>query len=100
MKQRNPPTTFEQEQRQLYGWLMSAAGVFCGIISVAMIALLIWGGWNPAHERLILIILGCSLGGFIVLMGAVIIALAVGGPVGKFTVKAGKDGAELGADSK
>jgi predicted small integral membrane protein len=93
-----PPTSFAEGQRALYGWLMSAAGVFCGIVAVVMVGLLMWGNWNPAHERLILIILGCSLGGFITLMGAVIIALAVGGPVGKFTVKAGKDGAELGAE--
>lgn len=93
-----PPSTFAESERALYGRLVAGAGVFCGIISVAMVCLLVWGGWSKEHERLILIILGCSLGGFITLMGAVIIALSVGGPVGRFKVSATKDGASLEAD--
>lgn len=93
-----PPTTFAEGQRALFGWLIAAAGVFCGFISVAMVCLLVWGGWSAEHERLIIIIFGSSLGGFILLMGAVIIALAVGGPVGRFSVKASKDGAEISAE--
>jgi hypothetical protein len=93
-----PPTTFAEGQRALFGWLMAASGVFCGAVSIGMVALLVWGNWNAAHERLILIILGCSLGGFIALMGAVMIAMALGGPVGRFKGSASKDGISVEAE--
>ena len=82
----------------MFGRLMAASGVFCGAASIAMIVLLVWGGWSAANERLILVILGCSLGGFIALMGAVIIAMALGGPVGRFKGSATKDGFSVEAD--
>jgi hypothetical protein len=46
----------------------AAAGVFCcGLCAVAMVALLMWGGWSP-REHSIVTILGWSLGGFIAAM--------------------------------
>ena len=94
-----PPTTFAEGQRALFGWLIAAAGVFCGLISVTMVALLVWGGWSAEHERLIIIIFGCSLGAFILAMVVVIISLALGGPVGRFKVSASKEGASVEAES-
>src|SRR3546814_6044657 len=38
-----PPTTFAEGQRALALWLMSAAGVFAGVMVVAIVALLVWG---------------------------------------------------------
>lgn len=96
-----PPTTFAEGQRALFGWLVAAAGVFAGLCAIGMVAtlsIIIFGGYAPGQERLVLIIFGCSLGGFIIAMITVIIALAVGGPVGRFSVKASKDGAELSAE--
>jgi hypothetical protein len=63
-----------------------------------MIALLMWGGWSAEHQRLILIIFGWALAGFITAMVAVIVGLLAGGPVGRFKVAASRDGASLEAD--
>jgi len=92
------PGTFAEGQRLVYGLLAAAGGMFCGVLAVAMIALLIWGGWSAAEEHTIVIILGCSLGAFIVAMIAVIVGLLAGGPVGRFKVTATRDGASLEAD--
>lgn len=95
-----PPGTFAEGQRALALWLMSAAGVFAGIMIVGILAVLIWGGW-PAHlYRLILYIIAGALAGFVVSMVAVILALAVGGPVGRFKVSAGKEGASFEAQDR
>lgn len=94
------PGTFAEGQRLIYGWLAAAGGIFCGIMAVALIALLMWGGWSADQERTIVIIFGCALGGFIASMSAVIIGLLVGGPVGRFKGSAGRDGISLEAEHK
>jgi hypothetical protein len=93
------PLTFAEGQRYIYGLLAAAAGIFCGICAVAMIALLMWGGWSHAEEHSIVTIFGCSLGGFIVAMVVVIVGLLAGGPVGRFKVEATRDGASFEAES-
>lgn len=93
-----PPRTFAEGQRLIYGWLAAAAGVFCGLMAIAMIALLMWGGWSADQERTIVVIFGCTLGGFIATMSAVIVGLLVGGPVGRFKGSAGRDGISLEAE--
>ena len=95
-----PPVTFAEGQRLIYGWLAAAAGMFCGLGAVAMIAMLMWGDWSAAEEHTIVLILGCALGGFILTMSAVIIGLLVGGPVGRFKGSAGRDGVSLEADGE
>src|SRR5215203_5945631 len=65
-----PPGTFAEGQRLVYGLLAAAAGMFCGACAVAMIALLMWGGWSVAEEHSIVTIFGWSLGGLIVAMEA------------------------------
>ena len=92
------PQTFAEGQRLVYGWLASAAGMFCALMAMAMIALLMWGGWSPDEEHTIVIIFGCALGGFIAAMAAVMIGLLVGGPVGRFKGAAGRDGISLEAE--
>ena len=92
------PATFAEGQRLVYGLLAAAGGMFCGGGAVAMIALLMWGGWSRAEEHSIVVIFGWSLGGFITAMVAVIVGLLAGGPVGRFKVAAGRDGASLEAD--
>ena len=93
-----PPQTFAEGQRLIYGLLAASAGIFCGFCAVAMIALLMWGGWSPAREHSIVLIFGWSLGGFIAAMVAVIVGLLAGGPVGRFKVSASRDGASVEAD--
>ena len=95
-----PPQTFAEGQRYIYGLLPAAAGIFCGICAVAMIALLMWGGWSAAEEHSIVIIFGFSLGGFIAAMVVVIVGLLAGGPVGRFKVEATREGASFEAESK
>ena len=92
-----PPNTFAEGQRLVYGLLAAAAGMFCGIGAVAMIALLMWGGWSLHEEHTIVMIFGLSLGGFIAAMIVVIVGLLAGGPVGRFKMTASRDGASLEA---
>ena len=93
-----PPVTFAEGQRLVYGLLAAAGGIFCGACAVAMVALLMWGGWPSGELHSIVLIFGWSLGGFIVAMIAVIVGLLAGGPVGRFKVAAGRDGASVEAD--
>ena len=93
-----PPQSFAEGQRLIYGWLGAAAGMFCGLMAIALICLLMWGGWSPSEEHSIVLILGLALGGFIAAMSAVIVGLMVGGPVGRFKGAAGRDGVSLEAD--
>jgi hypothetical protein len=95
-----PPGTFAEGQRYIYGLFASAAGMFCGVSAVGMIALLMWGGWSAAEEHSIIIIFGWSLGGFIVAMIVVIVGLLAGGPVGRFKLAASRDGAMFEADAQ
>lgn len=95
-----PPTSFAEGQRLIYGWLAAAAGIFCGFAAAAMVALLVWGGWSPAEEHTIVVILGCALGGFLSAMCSVIIGLLVGGPVGRFKGSAGRDGVSVEAEGE
>jgi Na+/proline symporter len=93
-----PPGTFAEGQRYIYGLLASTAGMFCGAAAGFMVALLMWGGWSPAEEHTIVTIFGWALGGFIAAMIVVIVGLLAGGPVGRFKVTAGRDGASFEAD--
>lgn len=99
MRHLPPPGTFAEGQRLVYGLLASAAGMFCGICALGMVALLMWGGWSGAEEHTIVTIFGWSLGGFIAAMVAVIVGLLAGGPVGRFKVAASRDGASLEAEN-
>ena len=92
-----PPGTFAEGQRYIYGLLAAAAGIFCGLCAVVMVALLMWGGWSLSEEHSIVIIFGWSLGGFILAMIVVIVGLLAGGPVGRFKVAASRDGASIEA---
>jgi hypothetical protein len=93
-----PPSDFNEGQRALYGCLAAGAGIFCGACSIAMISLLMWGGFSTDEEHTIVVIFGYSLGGFILAMSAVIVGLMVGGPVGRFKVSASiRDGVGLDA---
>ena len=100
MKRLPAPGTFAEGQRYIYGLLAAAAGMFCGLCAIAMIALLMWGGWQPTEEHRIVAIFGWSLGGFIAAMVVVIVGLLAGGPVGRFKVAASRDGASIEADGQ
>jgi hypothetical protein len=98
MKSLPPPGTFAEGQRYIYGLLAAAAGMFCGASAVAMVALLMWGGWSRDEEHSIVLIFGWSLGGFIAAMIVVIVGLLAGGPVGRLKMSATRDGAAFEAE--
>jgi len=98
MKSLPPPGTFAEGQRYIYGLLAAAAGMFCGASAVAMVALLMWGGWSRDEEHSIVLIFGWSLGGFIAAMVVVIVGLLAGGPVGRLKLSATRDGAAFEAE--
>ena len=100
MKSLPPPATFAEGQRYIYGLLAAAAGMFCGACAVAMIALLMWGGWSATEEHSIVAIFGWSLGGFIAAMIVVIVGLLAGGPVGRFKVAATREGAIVETEAR
>ena len=100
MKSLPPPATFAEGQRYIYGLLAAAAGMFCGVCAVAMIALLMWGGWSAAEQHSIVTIFGWSLGGFIAAMIVVIVGLLAGGPVGRFKVAATREGAIVETEAR
>lgn len=91
------PTTFLERQRAIYGWLIAAAGVFCGLAFAGLIMLLWLGGWSLATEGQRIAAIALLGAGFPTGMLSVIVALAVGGPVGKFRLS--KDGT-IEADAK
>jgi hypothetical protein len=92
-------TTFAEGQRLIFGCLVAGAGMFCGGMSIGMIALLMWGHWPPSEYHSIIVIFGWSLGGFIAAMTIVIIGLLVGGPVGRFKGGVSKAGLDFEASS-
>lgn len=93
------PDTFPEGQRALYGWLIAAAGIFCGLAFAGLIILLWRGGWSQATEAQRIAAIALLGAGFPTGMLSVIVALAVGGPVGRFKVSAGASGTQLEADS-
>ena len=95
-----PPTTFVEGQRKLYGILMSIAGVCFGLAAIAAACVVIWGTWPEGLAKLRLYIIGGAL--LMACSGSisVTIALAVGGPVGRFKVKASRDGLETEAEDR
>ncbi|MBV9528549.1 hypothetical protein, partial [Sphingomonas sp.] len=94
------PGTFAEGQRLIYGILAAAGGMFCGACAVAMVALLMWGGWTIEEQHSIVLIFGWALGGFIAANVAVIVGLLAGGPVGRLRMSAGRDGATFEADAE
>jgi len=92
---RPPASTFKEGQRALMVKLMSAAGMFCGILSIILVYIIWRGGWQEALQGQQLSILGWGLAGCIIGMLIVIIALTIGGPVGRTSLKVSKDGAEV-----
>lgn len=91
------PTNFAEGLRALDNALAAASGPFYGVMAIALIAILMWGGWSKSEEHTIVLILGFSLGGYIVLQGAVTVGLLVGGPVGRFDASVDKTGAHISA---
>ena len=93
-----PPTTFAEGMRLLFAIAALVAGVSFGLGAVAVVAILVWGGWPSEHFAKIIEILGIVAIGAIVLVGITQVGILLGGPVGRF--KGGvslKDGVHIDA---
>lgn len=105
MKWLPQPTNFSEGQRAFYGCLVAFAGMFSGLVCMVFIGVFVvgvlWKVWPQERFEQILTILGYGFGGFIMAMIAVIMTLAVGGPVGRFKGGASiKDGFNLDLGDK
>lgn len=93
-----PPTTFTEGQRALFGCLVAAGGMFFGGFAAVFVSIFVWGGWPPDRYEQILSILGW---GFMIVLGIVaivIVALSLGGPVGRLKGGLSKDGLQIEAE--
>lgn len=77
---------------------MAVAGVCFGLASIAAASVIIWGDWPESLAKIRLYIVGGAL--FLAGIGSisVTIALAVGGPVGRFKVDGSKEGFSVEAE--
>ena len=92
------PVTYAEGQRQLYGWLMIAAGLWSGLVAMVLTSMFVWLAFKfPDERELILYILAIALGANQAGSMMVILALALGGPVGKFKGSASREGVTLEA---
>lgn len=94
-----PPQTFNEGERKYFGRWVIGAGICYGIAALAAASLIAWGNWPPELAKLRLIALWTAMAGATLGSIAVTIALAVGGPVGRFKVAASKDGASIEASN-
>lgn len=84
---RPPPETLREGQRSLMIKLMSGAGIFCGGLAIWLVMVIKDQTWPEALRGQQLELIGWALIGAFIGMMLVIIALMVGGPVGKGQVK-------------
>lgn len=84
---RPPATTFREGQRALMVKLMSGAGIFCGLLAVWLVFEIKDVSWPEALRSQQLELLGWALIGAFCGMLMVIVALTIGGPIGKTQAK-------------
>lgn len=75
--------------RALMVWMLFGAGLACTALAVGALLIAWLGGWPAGTESQRLDIVGWSLLGGLGGMGAVIVSLAIGGPVGRLKGKVG-----------
>jgi len=78
-----------ERMRALMVWMLFGAGIVCTALAAASLTIAWRGGWPPGTEAKRLDIVGWALAGGLGGMGAVIVALAIGGPVGRLKGKVG-----------
>lgn len=92
------PQTYAERLRGVMSWMLFGAGVVCTAMAVGAL-LIVWvGGWPHGTEHQRLSIIGWALLGALAGMMAVIISLAIGGPVGRFKAGVGRQGASFEAE--
>lgn len=94
------PQTFAERLRGIMSWMLFAAGVVCTAMAGSVVLITWQGGWTAGTEHQRLSIIGWALLGSLTGLLAVIVSLAIGGPVGRFKGRIGRDGAELEAEER
>ena len=84
---RPPATNFREGQRALMVKLMSGAGIFCGLLAVWLVFEIKDRSWPGVLREQQLELLGWALIGAFCGMLLVIVALTIGGPIGKTQAK-------------
>lgn len=67
-------------------------GISCTLLAVGIVLIVWLGKWAIPMQKIQLYILGGALCGFLIGMLLVLIALAVGGPLGRLKLSASKEG--------
>lgn len=91
-------SVFPDDYRNGDGHALFGAGLVCTAMAVGILFVVWMGGWPAGTEHQRLSILGWGLLGALAGMGMVIVALAIGGPVGRLKAKGGRSGLELEAE--
>lgn len=93
-----PPLTFAEGQRRLYGVLVAIAGIAFGMTVLAGGLVVLLGKWSARLEPTQLYVIAGLLVFGCLNTTIIIVGLLLGGPVGRLSVKASKDGAEIDAE--
>jgi hypothetical protein len=83
------PVTKAERMRGLMVWMLFGAGLVCTALAVGSLLIAWLGAWPAGTEAQRLDIVGRALIGGLAGMGAVIVSLAIGGPVGRLKGKVG-----------
>lgn len=81
-----------------YGVFLIAAGLAVGLAALAIVAILVWGGWPVAQYGAIIAILGQTLMGAGGLLTMVLVFLGIGGPIRRAKVGGSKVSLEVEGD--
>lgn len=92
------PLTYAERLRGTMSWMLFGAGLVCTGLAIGALMIAWIGGWPPGTEHQRLAIVGWALLGALGGMGAVIVSLAIGGPVGRFKAGVSRQGATLEAE--
>jgi hypothetical protein len=82
----------------MMSWMLLGAGIICTGIAVGSLLIAWVGGWPAGTEHQRLSIVGWALLGGLAGMMAVIVSLAIGGPVGRIKAEVGRRGAAFEAE--
>lgn len=81
--------TYSERMRAMMVWMLFGAGIVCTAFAVGSLLIAWLGDWSPGTEGKRLNIVSWALLGGLAGMGAVIVSLAIGGPVGRLKGRVG-----------
>jgi len=99
MQKLPPPTNFTEGLRLVFSLAAMLAGLAFGLGLIALVIVLVWGGWPENLFGQIIEILGAVAIGSVILIGITQVGMLLGGPVGRIKGSAGKGGVTLEAEN-